>query len=45
VVGSGQVAAGPTAERLDVLRHAGCRFAGVVVNRYRPLFPWIPINL
>ncbi len=42
---SGQARAQQTAERLDLLRHARCQFAGVVINRARPLFPRIPVGL
>ena len=42
LVGSRQAHTGETRHRLEVLRHAKCHLAGVVVNRTRPLIPWVP---
>lgn len=45
LVGSGLARSRETAQRLETLRHAGCHLAGVVLNRHRSLFPWLPFDL
>lgn len=45
LVGCGQARTAETTQRLETLRHAGCRFAGMVLNRHQKLFSWLPMNL
>lgn len=40
LAGAGQARGGATSQRLQTFRHAGCRFAGAVLNRPQKLFPW-----
>ena len=39
--GSGVARGRETSERLQTFQHAGCRFAGAVLNREVKLFPWL----
>jgi len=41
LAGSGLAPGRETQERLETFQHAGCRFAGAVLNRETKLFPWL----
>lgn len=41
LAGSGRARGRESGERLQTFQHAGCRFAGTVLNREVKLFPWL----